>query len=96
MICVPKGDSLLIQRKCKLCSSESRLPASEYVFYVGQTLLSYSAAFKNLGFVFQENIRFSLGRRVIVESSGKALGFVVNKMIVCPYLRFPIFTWLYD
>lgn len=69
---------------------------SDYAFYFGQSLLSYSATYKYLGFVFQENMRFSVGRRVLGESAGRALGSVVNKMKVCPDLSFPIFTRLYD
>lgn len=75
---------------------KSFAPQSDYEFYFGQTLLSFSETYKYLGFVFHENMKFCTGKRVLSDSAGRALGAVINKMKVCPDLSFATYTQLFD
>ena len=57
--------------------------------------LKYTCHYKYLGFVYDENIKFSEGRKILAESAGSALGSVLSKMKLCTDLGFSTFTQLY-
>ncbi len=58
--------------------------------------LNYTSCYTYLGLVLNEYMCFSEGIKVLPDSAGRALRSVVRKMKQCPYLRFSIFTKLYD
>lgn len=57
--------------------------------------LKYTRHYKYLGFVFDENIKFTEGRKILAESAGRASGSVLSKMKLCSDLCFSTFTQLY-
>lgn len=57
--------------------------------------LKYTCYYKYLGFVFDENMKFTEGRKILAESAGRALRSVLSKMKLCTDLGFSTFTQLY-
>lgn len=56
--------------------------------------LKYTCRYKNLGFVFDEYVKFAEGREILAESTGRALGSVLIKMKSCMDPGFSTFTTL--
>lgn len=67
---------------------------SKHTFQFGSVPLKYTCHYKYLGFVFDENMKFSEGRKILAESAGRALGYVLSKMKSCMDLGFSTFTQL--
>lgn len=67
-----------------------------YTFVFGSKPLNYTPSYKYLGFVFDEHLRFSEGRKILSESASRALGAVLSKTKLCPDLGFATFTKLYN
>lgn len=68
---------------------------SNYTFQFGSVPLKFICYYKYLGFVFDENMKFTEGRKILAESAGRALGSVLSKMKSCTDLGFSTFTQLY-
>jgi len=57
--------------------------------------LKHTCHYKYLGFVFDENMQFTEGGKILAEAAGRALGSVLSKMKLCTDLGFLTFTQLY-
>jgi len=66
---------------------------STHTFQFGPVSLKYTCQYKYLG--FDENMKFTEGRKILAESAGRALGSVLSKMKLCTDLGFSTFTQLY-
>lgn len=68
---------------------------SDFAFCSGSVPLSYTKSYKYLRFTLDDHLTYIEGVNVLLDSAGRALGAVLNKVKFCKDLGYKTYTQLF-